>query len=375
MKKLLLISLTLLVITGIILSGCAKAPAPAPAPTPTPAPAPAPAPAPVKPIKLIFGFFGPEQDAYAAGFKFWADDLKARSNGKVEVEFSWASALGPAPTFYDMVLKGVCDIACVAPGFTPGLFPMADIPTMPWTAVTSEQCAKASSNLLKKGYLDKELADVKPLFITNSPGEVLLTVSKPVTTLKDMQGEKLELSRPMLQNRMSLMGAVPVKFPGPMDIYPALQKGIVDGSVTNIAVASSLKWMDFIKYATEPPMGAGMMFVVMGKGSYNKLPADIKAIIDEMSGKDIDKYILYEAKNLDGLNDSLTKSFLASGGRIVQWTPDTLAKMNELFAPQWKAWLADSDAKGLPMSKAVSEHYRFMKEDLGISNPAIGYTP
>ncbi len=47
MKRIFLISLTVLLLTGLILGGCAQpAPAPAPAPTPTPAPAPAPAPAP-----------------------------------------------------------------------------------------------------------------------------------------------------------------------------------------------------------------------------------------------------------------------------------------------------------------------------------------
>lgn len=51
MKKLLLTSFMILLVSALILSGCAK-PAPAPAPAPVPAPKPAPAPAPAAPIKI-----------------------------------------------------------------------------------------------------------------------------------------------------------------------------------------------------------------------------------------------------------------------------------------------------------------------------------
>ena len=64
MKRKLLFPLVIVLMVGLVFSGCAKpAPAPAPAPAPTPgqtitpkpsAPAPAPAPAPTKVFKLKF---------------------------------------------------------------------------------------------------------------------------------------------------------------------------------------------------------------------------------------------------------------------------------------------------------------------------------
>jgi len=65
MKNLVLIPLVIVVVLGLIFSGCAK-PAPAPAPAPTPAPAPAPAPTPSGPEEILVGTSMPLTGMYAA---------------------------------------------------------------------------------------------------------------------------------------------------------------------------------------------------------------------------------------------------------------------------------------------------------------------
>ncbi len=76
MKRLLMISLVVVLLCSIVFSGCAKQ-APAPSPAPAPAPAPTPAPAPAKPIKIgiMFPLTGPmamtgERMVNAAKFAF-----------------------------------------------------------------------------------------------------------------------------------------------------------------------------------------------------------------------------------------------------------------------------------------------------------------
>ena len=114
MKKLILVTLVIVLTVGAVLSACAEptaAPSPAPAPAPAPAPEqpgkyvviePAPAPAtptpkpaqpPEKIHKLIFTDWGPPHIDIAMREREWAAAIEERTGGRVHIDWFFAEAL------------------------------------------------------------------------------------------------------------------------------------------------------------------------------------------------------------------------------------------------------------------------------------------
>ena len=68
-----------------------------------------------KTTKLLFASFTAGDSFMSDGMKAFAADLEKKSNGQITVEFSWGSALGKIPEYYDLTARGVCDVGLANP--------------------------------------------------------------------------------------------------------------------------------------------------------------------------------------------------------------------------------------------------------------------
>jgi len=365
MRKLFLVPFIVVLAVSLILGGCAE---PAPEPTPEPAPEP------VQPIKLLMASFTSDKSFMSDGIKAFASDLEEKTDGRVIAEFSWSCALGKIPEYYDLTVRGVTDIGLANPvQCAKELFPMAEISTLPFNFPTAISHTKAVWELYKKGYLDETMDDdkVKTLFIAGDAGSGLLMYDTKVTTLADIEGAKLHCVPGRQVDIAEAMGAVPVGMAG-AEVYMALQTGTIDGHTKGYAPLPNFKWCEVAQYVTEPKLGSVFFAVFMNRSSYDKLPADIQAIIDEMV-KD-NKYGLIAAEQMDGLTENGKQCLLKNGAEIIQWEPSALDELGERFAPIWDEWITEREAKGLPAKEALDLFYSLQVE-MGIENPAVGYTP
>ena len=68
------------------------------------------------------------------------------------------------------------------------------------------------------------------------------------------------------------------------------------------------------------------------------------------------------------------KLFREWGGDFLEWTPEALAEMENLYAPAFDEWIAMAEGKGHPAKQGLDDFYTILQE-LGVEKPAIGYTP
>ncbi len=253
------------------------------------------------------------------------------------------------------------------------IFQMASISTLPFTFPTATIHTKAIQELYRKGYLDKAMDDdkVKTLFIAGDAGSGFLTYKKPVRTVADAKGLKLHCVPGMQMALAEAMGAVPVDMAG-AEVYMALQTGTIDGYFKGYSPLPNFKWCEVAKYVTEPKLGAVFFAVFINRNTYNKLPKDIQAIIDEMA-KD-PKYGLIAAKQMDDLTEAGRQCLLKHGVQFLEWESSALEELGKGLAPLWNKWIADREAKGLPAKKALDEFYN-LQVSMGVKIPAVGYKP
>lgn len=323
-----------------------------------------------KPMRIIVGHFDPETSPWAPSIKEWAKELEEKAKGKVKVEFSWAGALGHAGEFYDLVSKNICDAGFDIPSFGgPGLYPMTEIVGLPFNTTSGELTARAMLKMKEKGYLGKEYTKVNLMHLMCGNGEMLLMKDTPVTKVEHVKGKKIWAITPTSMAKVKGLGGTPVALPPP-DIYPALQKGVIDGLLLEWAVVDVFKLQNIIKYVTNMGYGTVMCTVYMNKKTFAKLPPEAQAMIDGTKAK----YSRAHARGWDLACDRGKKLFLDAGGKILDWESGEMAKIHKAFAPMWENWIAGAEKKGLPARAAVNDMYNFMKE-LGVDPPAIGYAP
>lgn len=368
MKNLFLISVIIILAVSLVFGGCPETAPPEETPTTAP-PGETPTTA---PIKLLLATPDPETSAWAPVLKGWASELEERAGGRVTVEFAWGGTLGPnMEEYYDFAKSGVCDIGWVSTGLSPGLFTMTQIPTLPWIFPSASIASKALYELYKAGYLDNDFTDVKVCYLCSSAdmGDVIFTNDKPIRTLADVNGLKLFGAAELITARISAMGGTPANVAVP-ELSGAVEKGVVDGFVCPWNISATLGWFDVANYCIEPGMGAAITTVCMNKNTWDNLPADIQAIIDDIS----EKYTLEQGSVSDNLLAQSKQAFVDNGGEINEWSEEDLSAMDQLFPPLWENFIADREVKGLPVKDAINLFYNTLKEE-GVEKPAIGYTP
>jgi TRAP-type C4-dicarboxylate transport system substrate-binding protein len=328
----------------------------------------------VKAIKLVANSPVPPGNPLEAFLLAWGKDFEQKTGGRYTVEVIGGGALASTTESYDALVGGVADIAVFQPPMTQKPFPIANIPVLFWGPVPGETMSKAwYEDIYKKGYLDKDLAEIKVLSVFTGPTGDIETIN-PINTLADLNGVKLANAQgPDCVEFAKRLGAVSV-IAGPPDIYLMLQKGIADGMFGAIPMVKEFHCDDFVKYML-PIQVTHMSHVVgMNRDVYNKMPDDVKKIVDAMAADE--SYGLDCARAFDVWYTEGLQYFLDKGGKRIEWSPADIAKMNEVAGAIWQENVANLEGQGVPAKKVCDEFYNAMKA-LGAkpAEIAVGYMP
>ena len=237
-------------------------------------------------IKLTYSIFFPPSHGQCQAAVAWAEEIGKRTNGQVKIEVFPAGTLTKAKQCYDGVVNGISDIGMSVFAYTRGRFPVMEALDLP-LGYPSGLVATRTANAFYARFQPEELSQVKLLYL-HAHGPGLLHTKKPVSTMADLKGMKIR-STGLSAKIVEKLGGVPVAMPQP-STYEALQKGVVEGTFGPIEVLKGWKQGEVIKSTTDcRSVGyTTAMFVVMNRGKWDKLPADIQKVFTEVSEKWID---------------------------------------------------------------------------------------
>lgn len=320
-------------------------------------------------VTLRFSSWEAETALLSPVFKAWAAELETRTNGKYKVEFIWSGGLGKMGEQYDLVHRGVADLAYMSTDFTPGQFPTADIMGLPWSLPDSQVSVNATWNFYKAGYLDQEFADVHPLMVWSGPGFGLYSTTA-LNTLADVKGKKVLAGGETETKRTSAIGGVPVNA-GPPEWYLMLQKGTADVANASWEAVGATKIYEVTHYCVDLRASNVCMVLLLNQDTYSKMPDDVKKIIDQLSEEILLPQTIERGKS--ALADNM-KLFSDAGGKVITWSDADMTELGTIYAPIWTDWIAAAKDKGVQAQEAVDAYWNILK-DLGVETPAIGYAP
>ena len=266
----------------------------------------------------------------------WADDVNSASNGRLEVTVYAGGTLAGSGEVLDAVKQQSCDIGVCFSGFFPGQFPLSDVITMPLAGIDN---SVQGTNVLWDLWetvpeMQAEYEDYKVIMLYAGPNKILSTKNH-VSTVEDMTCLKLRAAAGTATDMSAAWGATPMNISS-SELYQSMEKGVIDGYIIDYTGVNAWSLYEVTSSYTELPFYTQSWAVLMNLDSWNNLPDDLKAIIDENSTRE--RSLGFGELNEQEANDARTMAQEEFGSTIIVPTEEQLATFQpaaDEYIAQW----------------------------------------
>ena len=240
--------------------------------------------------------------------QWFADQVKERTKGEIEITVYPNEELGDAATNIDMVKLGTCDLTITSVAlFAPynGYF---NIGTVPFLYKDNSIAAEMNAGEIGK----QEIASLREngMQLVNTDrnfyrGPYRVLVSKtPIKSLDDIQGLRFRAyENKVYMGAWSALGANPIVVAW-TETYSALSQGTVDAATSTIGQLKGVKFTEIAPYVTRINEYAAEAILVCNAKKWDSLTPEQQKIITECAndaGKKMDE--LSEAAIQKDIND------------------------------------------------------------------------
>jgi TRAP-type mannitol/chloroaromatic compound transport system substrate-binding protein len=299
----------------------------------------------------------------------FADSVKLASGGRLDIKLFSAGELVGAMESFDAVSKGSADIGHDWPGYWMGKNDnFNSFASVPFGLDTEGY----NIWLYERGGLEQmqELYGRYNLYALpggNGGQEMGFFSNKRATSMADYKGMRLRTPG-WFMDIMNRLGASVTPLPGG-EIYLALERGVIDAAeFSTPAINYPMGFDDITKYVLTPgvhqPSVQCALFINMD--SYNKLPADLKWIID-IAAKETQ---LWSAAWQENLNIEAIKLFKEKV-EFVRLDDEAITE----FAKVTKDYLEEVKAKNPDAKKTLDSQEEFKRDFADWREIRSGITP
>ncbi|MEO5772410.1 MAG: TRAP transporter substrate-binding protein [Burkholderiaceae bacterium] len=288
--------------------------------------------------------------------KEWCAELEKKAAGKVRCNILPRAVAAPPGTF-DAVRNGLADLSYTVQGYTPGRFVTTQMAEVPFLGNSSETVSVAFQRAYNKNpAIAAEHQGVKVIAVfTHGPG-IVFNTKRPIAKADDLAGLKFRVGGGMVNEISKSLGMNVTLKPAP-ESYELLSTGVMDGTLFPAESVESFKIDKVIKYGTSFPGGLyNTAFVfLMNQAAFDKLPADVKKAVDELSGETTARMF---GRGWDKVDRRGMAFMQAAGVQFVKADPAFVKVVQEKTAPVEEKWAAAAEAKGLKDAKKVLADFR-----------------
>jgi TRAP-type transport system periplasmic protein len=282
----------------------------------------------------------------------WSQDVARLSNNKLTVRLFPAMQLGgKPPELYRQTVQGITDATFTLPGYTSADFPMMGLTELPGTANSADDGTKKLWANFDK-FLARDFQGSKILMLWNSDSASLMSKNKPLRTLEDLKGLKIRTPSAAQSAQLAALGATPIDMPV-TQIYNNLDRGVIDATMIPMSAALDFKLIEVAKYYTiDAPLGRSPFMVAMNKSRYDKLPADLKKVIDDTTGLQLS---LKGAATYDKKNQEAVVA-AKKDREVIPLAPQERQRWMEAFKPMIQQKVDEAEKAGLPARGLVGAY-------------------
>ena len=300
--------------------------------------------APLKEQSWRYSNFLPPSHWYNWVNRWVLDEIEKRTDGKIKTKMFVGEALGKAAEHYSMVMSGRVEMGEIVTGFAPGVFPLSSVLQLPFNWKTALEGSIVANDLLRKGFLDETYRKHVKIIALNVTVSHKIWTKKPVSSLDQFKGLRLRVAGGLDIQNLQALGAAAIAMPLP-EVYPALERGVIDGGVYTFESASIFKYAEVTKYVMDVPICYAVHMIIMNKKVWDSLPKNIQATLDEL----FRETEIHWGATYDILEQEFKQNIITRYGlTVADISPDEFNKMKAATAKVKDDWIADMQKKGLP---------------------------
>lgn len=316
-------------------------------------------------VKLKLSHYLPPMHQMHGWLTSWADGLREKSSGEIDIEIFPASQMGPPPRQYDLVRTGVADIGLFFPTFTPGRFPITDVHLMSFAYAKPDSLKPilaSDASEIATGLFDhyaSTFEGTKPLLAVVTPGGGFFMRDKMITRRSDLAGLRLRPPGPILATYVEAWGGSNAMFP-PAEVGDAISKGTIDGAVFSFEAARAFQLGNSVKKVSLLPASTGIFVLTINQGVYDGLSPASQQLIDSTTGTAAARAVggLYADAEVAG-----RKYMEESGAEIIDIDLDQAMEFKAVTDGITETALAEMESKGIP-ARALDAALRKMVADV-----------
>lgn len=276
-------------------------------------------------------FLGPDAAQILANI-WWANEVEARTDGRVQVEFFHSGALLDATDTLPGIGDGRADMGYAVHFYHPGELPLSTISELPFMTTNPQVQTRAFTKLYQESddfRAEWEAFGVHVLHF-NPSGVIILGSQEQVTSLDQLDGLQVRAVG-YAAEALQELGANPIAMPAP-EIYESVQRGLLDAySSFPFEVIASAQLQEVAPYVVDLGLGNYLITAApINLELWNSLPEDIRQIMTEVSAE------LTETAVWDiyaDVENSVCEAIGAAGG-VVSVLP-------EAEVDQWRSDIGD----------------------------------
>jgi len=278
---------------------------------------------------MKFGHDMPEDSAqHVAALKF-ADLVKERTQGQVEVKVFPAQQLGTDPEMVQQAQMGTLEIVLPPTAKISGFAASLQLADLPFLFPSKDICYQ----VLDGPVGDKLLAllDAKGLRGVSfwESGFKQITANKAIRKPEDFAGMKVRvMESPLLiaQYKQVKANPVPIDF---AETYNALQQGVVDAQENPLVSIVNMKFYEVQKFTMLSNHGFLGYAFLFSKKVYDGLPADIQKTLRDTARE----LASFERQDTARREAGYIERIKKGGSQVVTLTPQELQAFEKAFRP------------------------------------------
>lgn len=281
------------------------------------------------PVTLKLGHIAEPDNVYGQGASHFADLVKQRSNGEIDIQVYPSSQLGNQRDLVEGLGLGTVDMTLTGTAVMGNFVPEMAVFDLPFIFRDVNHAYKAldtvGMDLAKKG----EDRGMITLAIWENGIRHMTNNARPIKEPADMKGLKFRvMEQPVYIEMMKSLGASPTPM-AMSELYTALQKGVIDGQENPLGHIATKRFNEVQKYLSLSGHTYAAEPLLISKIAWNKLSPEQQEIVRQAAidtrdwerqlCRDLEGKFLQQIKDAGttAINDDVDKEAFAKQTRPV----------------------------------------------------------
>jgi TRAP-type C4-dicarboxylate transport system substrate-binding protein len=283
----------------------------------------------------------------------WARKIENESGGRLRVDLFPSMQLGGSPAaLLDQARDGSADIVWAAPSLTAGRFAKTETFELPFLASRRALVSSKALTDFAAANLQDEFRDFYTICFSCADSAVV-HATRPIRTTEDLKDFRLHVQTRFAAEAMRALGAHPVLMPN-AQLPAAITEHVIDGCLDAWHVVPPLRLNDLLRFHTEfsdHSPSARTYVLAMNKGSYERLPRELKSVIDNNAGQ-------VAATMAGGMWDvqaaAVANMVAERGDLIVTLLPEAVARWRKSTEPVIDGWRKEMKEQKIDGGKLIA---------------------